>query len=241
MPVLVETILNDPLLPAAYPQDAREDAVKLGASLTLAKGQLLAKKTSDGLFYAYTPVNRVQTLAITGTLSAGGFRLGIVDKNGVLQVTPLIAYNAATADIQTAINAVIPQETATDQIVAGGTAITGTTLTFSGASYAALPQPLIQLYPDGLTGMTAGSVDDTTTLTGLETPTCVLIRATVTDANSLAYYSDSAVVSATNRGYQNAQVYSAGVFDTDKLTGYDAAAKAALNGRLLSSGFLRIP
>jgi hypothetical protein len=241
MPITVETFLSNPLQPAAYPQDAREEAVKLGASLTLAKGTVLAKKTSDSLFYAYANPNRVQTPAIAGTLSAGGYRLGIVDKNGVKQVTPLIAYNAVTADVQTAVNAVIPQETAVNQIVVGGTAHTAQTFTFSGVSYDATVQPIIEVYPDGLTGMETASVDDTTTTTGLETPSCLLIHAVKTDAAGRVYYSDSAVESSDNRSYAVAQVYVAGVFKTSDLTGWDADALAAFKARALPSGFVRIP
>jgi hypothetical protein len=241
MPQTVETVINNPLLPAAYPEDAREDVVVLGASLTLAKGTLLGKKTSDGLHYAYSNPDRVQTLAITGTLSAGSYSLGIVDKNGVKKVTPAIAYNANLAAIQTAVNAVIPQETATNQIVVGGTAHTATTFTFSGDSYDNTVQPIIEVYPDGLTGMETISVDDTTTTTGVETPTCFLKFAVKTDANGRVYYSDSAVESSDNRSFQHAQVYTAGVFKTSDLTGWDADALAAFNARLLPSGFVRIP
>lgn len=53
MPVTLNTTSLDQLEPKSFPSHAQEDAVNLGASLTLAKGTVLGKKTSDGLHYAY--------------------------------------------------------------------------------------------------------------------------------------------------------------------------------------------
>lgn len=53
MPTTLSTFNPAKLEPVEYPEDARIDAVKLGASLTLVKGTLLGKRTSDGLHYAY--------------------------------------------------------------------------------------------------------------------------------------------------------------------------------------------
>lgn len=41
------------LQPKQRPEDARQDAGAFGVSLTLAKGTVIGKKTSDGLLYAY--------------------------------------------------------------------------------------------------------------------------------------------------------------------------------------------
>jgi hypothetical protein len=41
------------LQPKQRPEDARQDAGVFGVSLTLAKGTVLGKKTSDGKLYAY--------------------------------------------------------------------------------------------------------------------------------------------------------------------------------------------
>ena len=41
------------LQPKQRPEDARQDAGAFGVSLTLVKGTVLGKKTSDGLLYAY--------------------------------------------------------------------------------------------------------------------------------------------------------------------------------------------
>lgn len=53
MPVTLETFNPAKLEPVEYPQDARIDAVQLGVSLTLVKGTILGKRTSNNLHYAY--------------------------------------------------------------------------------------------------------------------------------------------------------------------------------------------
>jgi hypothetical protein len=100
----------------------------------------------------------VQTLAITGTLTAGTFTLGMVDYAGVRRVTAPIAYNANIAAIQAALDDAF----GANAIVAGGTAITATTLTFSGANYAGKEQELIEVSTEGLTGEGNASVTRTT-------------------------------------------------------------------------------
>lgn len=45
--------MTNQLQPKQRPEDARQDAGAFGVSLTLVKGTLLGKKTSDGLLYAY--------------------------------------------------------------------------------------------------------------------------------------------------------------------------------------------
>lgn len=216
---------------------ARTRAGEFGASQTLAKGTLLAQKTADSKMYAYAQMNVVQTMAIVGTLSAGGYRLQIVDKNGVVQTTALIAYNASTADIQTAINAVIPQESATNQIVVGGTAQTATTFTFSGASYLGKPQSIIVVEPDGLTGMTSASVTDSTTLTGLEKAVGILRRDIVVDANGFIMWGPSgSVLDLLHPGDRTELFYISGDFLISELVGYDAGALADLNGTVWGTG-----
>lgn len=53
MPTTLETFNPAKLEPVTFPEDARIDAAMLGASLTLAKGTLLGKRTSDSKLYAY--------------------------------------------------------------------------------------------------------------------------------------------------------------------------------------------
>lgn len=53
MPTTLETWNPARLEPVQYPQDARTDAARLGVSLTLAKGTVLGKRTSNNRLYAY--------------------------------------------------------------------------------------------------------------------------------------------------------------------------------------------
>lgn len=45
--------MTNQLQPKQRPEDARQDAGAFGASLTLDKGTIIGKRTSDGLLYAY--------------------------------------------------------------------------------------------------------------------------------------------------------------------------------------------
>jgi hypothetical protein len=53
MPTTLNTYSFDQLEPKEFPELAKTDAVKFGASLTLAKGTVLGKRTSDNKHYAY--------------------------------------------------------------------------------------------------------------------------------------------------------------------------------------------
>lgn len=57
MPTTMDVYSNAKLEPVEFPQDARIDAARLGASLTLAAGTVLGKKTSDSKLYAYNNSN----------------------------------------------------------------------------------------------------------------------------------------------------------------------------------------
>ncbi len=103
----------------------------------------------------------VRTTPGTAGLSAGSFKLGIVDLNGDMQWTGDIAYDANAAAINTALDAVLG---ATLVVAAGGGAPLVFTLTFSGAGYTELPQPLVLIDISELVG--ADSVDVTETVAG---------------------------------------------------------------------------
>jgi hypothetical protein len=236
MPITVETIVNDPLQAAAYPQDLRENAVRLGANLTLTKGILLAKLTSDGFYHAYAQPDRSQTIVIPGVLTAGTWTITATKSDGTQVTTGLLAYNATAADVATALNAVLG---ASAVAVSGD--YTGFIVVFSGTGYTKIKQPLITVDVAALTTPTSATVSDTTSLLGTEAPSCILIRACVTDASGLVYYSNSAVVTAVNRAYQHAQVYEAGTFKAADLRGWDDNAATAMGAHTTSSGYIRIP
>jgi hypothetical protein len=186
-------------------------------------------------------VNEVQTVAIAGTLSAGGYSIRLIDKDGKLKQTAVIAYNASVANVQTALDAV----TAANAIVAGGTAQSAMTLTFSGANYAALPQTLVEIIPDGLTGMTTIGVTRTTAgvdgrfvtgslvmpTDGSETPRAIFDKADglqVTDEDR-----------TTNLDIQCVDlVFGGGVVDASQILNYpaDTATQAWLKAQLRAVG-----
>jgi hypothetical protein len=124
--------------------------------------------TSTGVVTITSPtVNAVQTLSFTNSPS-GTFELSIVDYNGVKQVTAPITYSATAAtlvsNIQTAINAVIPQVSSVNQIVVSGTAVTAIALTWSGVNYTGTQPMLIGVTDDSLS---AGNVSVTYTTQGV--------------------------------------------------------------------------
>jgi hypothetical protein len=53
-PILLEEYTNLRLDPKQFPQDARVDCGRFGNSLTIARGTVLGKRTSDGKLYAYS-------------------------------------------------------------------------------------------------------------------------------------------------------------------------------------------
>lgn len=134
MPTQIETFSGVSLEPITNPEEAKTEAIVLGASLTLARGTVLGKRTSNNKHYAYN---------------------------------------------------------------------------------------------DSLTD-------------GTETATCILKHDVKTDASGNVYYGDSAVPSAVNLPHATAVAYIAGTFNTSELTGYNAAALADFQGRLTSTGYLRI-
>lgn len=134
MPTTLSTFAGAKLEPKSFPEDARVDAIRLGVSLTLAKGTVLGKRTSNNLHYAYN---------------------------------------------------------------------------------------------DALTD-------------GTNVATCILQYDVVTDANGKHYLGTNAVASEFNLPQMDTTAYVAGVFDTDDLTGYNAAAAADLHARVLPSGWISI-
>lgn len=102
--------------------------------------------------------NEVQTLTITGTPTGGTFRLTF---NGV--ETANIAYNAAAAAVQSALEAI--SSIGVGNVLCAGGALPGTpvTITFQG-NLAAEPVPLITVTSKALTGGSSpdGSVAETT-------------------------------------------------------------------------------
>jgi hypothetical protein len=64
MPTTLQTFSPDTLQPSMFPHDERTMAWNFGASLTLAKGTVLAKKASDGKLYAYVDATTAVSAAV---------------------------------------------------------------------------------------------------------------------------------------------------------------------------------
>lgn len=136
------------------------ESMLVDASQTLVRGQVVQKGVGDRIKAIGTLVNEVQLGAITGTLTAGSWHMRVPLADGGFEITPVLAYNSNTAAIQTALNALTGEASA---IVAGGTAITAMTFTFSGISYAGKTWPLIEIIPqDDLVVPTSIKVTQTT-------------------------------------------------------------------------------
>ena len=135
---------------------SREDLL-VDESQTLVMGEVCRAGPGGRKVTLTTAVNEVQTLGITGTLTAGTFTLSFVDLNGDIQTTDPIAYDAITSAIQTGIDTALGASIC----IAGGTAITAMTMTFSGVGYAGLPQAPIDIDTQAL----AGEEDTVVTIT----------------------------------------------------------------------------
>lgn len=219
MATLLETFNGANMLtPAQRPEDARQDAVAFGPNLTILKGTAVAIKASDKKAYplnanATGGANEVQTVAITGTLSAGTWSISL----GGVETGP-IAYNGNTAAIQSALDAAF----GSSQIVAGGTAETATTLTFSGSKFAGQPQSTVAVDITGVTGATGVTVTRTTP-GGVTDGTGLFVGFSMhdlaTDANGKVYFGSSVTAAAGYRlaPWSTAPIWVKGIFDPQDL------------------------
>jgi hypothetical protein len=105
-------------------------------------------------------VNEVQTVAFqgitAGTLTAGTFRIRLLDKNGVWQSFGDYAYNTAITTVQTDLDAVLGTSAVVIAATVSTTLAGGFTLTFSGTGYAATAQTMIVIDATG-TALVSGS------------------------------------------------------------------------------------
>jgi hypothetical protein len=136
------------------------------------KNQLIRKARDGSVFIASysatgittltsgTPANEVQTVTITGTPTGGDFTLTF---DG--QTTAAIAYNAAAAAVQSALEALANIDPG--DVTAGGGALPGTPVTVTfGGQYANSDVVLMTANGAGLTGGTTPAVAVTTTTPG---------------------------------------------------------------------------
>lgn len=133
-----------------FEEDARysREEILVDESQTLVMGEVCRAGAGDRKVTLTTAVDEVQTIGITGTLTAGSFALSFVDLDGSIQTTDPIAFDAITSAIQTGVDSALGASIVT----VAGTAITAMTFTFDGIGYAGLPQAPIVVDGTGLTG-----------------------------------------------------------------------------------------
>lgn len=135
------------------------DEMVVKASQTLVVGEIVHNNSSGQIESAKSSADEVQTIGITGTLTAGDFTLTFVEPVTLNRLTSdSIAYNANTAAIQTAINNAL----GASKVTVGGTAITAMTFTFDGGAYQEISHPLIDVDASDLTGNEDIKVERTT-------------------------------------------------------------------------------
>jgi hypothetical protein len=120
-----------------------------------------ARTASFGVFIDQVPgTNEVQTLTITGTPTGGTFTLTYAG-----QTTATIAFNAAAAAVQSALEAL--SNIAVGDVVCAGGALPGTPVTITfGGSLAGADVAQITAASGGLTGGTTPTATVTTTTPG---------------------------------------------------------------------------
>jgi len=161
------------------PRFSRE-AKLVDASQALVIGEVCTSGAGGRMKALGTHANEVQAIAITGSVSAGSFTLGIPQPDGGVVWTNPIAYNANTAGIQTGVDTT-PFGAS---IVVGGTAITAMTFTFSGVAYQGEGWDLIQFNSQGLTAEEDVSITRTTAGGRVVAATDEVQTATITGTGS---------------------------------------------------------
>ncbi len=137
---------------------SREDLL-IDASQTIVLGAVCRDGAAGRKALLGAEANEVQTVSITGTLTAGFYTLTFIDEDGEAQTAP-VAYDASdNAAVQTAVDTAMPA----GEVVVGGTVRTAQTFTFSGASVQGKTHPLIDVDYGGVTGAEDADVVRTTT------------------------------------------------------------------------------
>jgi len=215
---------NSWLQPIIRPKDAMTDAIRMGPG-TYVAGQVLGQKTDT-----ITGANDVQTLTIVG--DAGTFVLSFAGA-----VTPALPFSVTAAALQTALDnlSTIGNGVTGQVAVTGGPGATAAlVITFTNES-GNLPQPLIVIVTDAVTGSGhAVTIAHTTTgrivgghykeysdaaSDGSQIARCVLKYDTFVDNQGRVYAGGA---QNGSRDY-NAVAYFGGYFRTADLTGLDAA------------------
>jgi hypothetical protein len=228
MPVLdqvVNRFTMVPYLPYKEPELAKEMVVNIAPNSTILGGTVLGQVAAAA--------NEVQTVTLGASNTGGTFTLTVSSPIGSGTTTAL-AYNAASATVQAALVAIVGSGNVTATGSAGGPY----TVTFLG-TLAGMPLPFMT----GAGAMTGGT--NTVTIAhgtvgstlgtyaayvnaGTYDPARVILKYDVTtDANGN-------ILGQWGQTYQNAIVYTRGVFRTLTLIGWDSGARVDLGAHLES-------
>jgi len=112
-------------------------------------------------------INEVQTVNFGAAATGGTFKIGFTLASGAVVWTDTIAWSGTDATFLSNMNTAIDNVLGASQVVATAIAATDTdlgfVLTFSGATYAALPQSLVAIDAAALTSVSTVTVTRTTT------------------------------------------------------------------------------
>lgn len=239
----ITTFANQKLVPALYPHKAKTIAVKLAASVTLAKGTVLGELVG---------VQQVDQITITGTPTGGSFTLTVGG-----QITAAIPYNATPPQVQAALVAL--STVGVNGVSCTGTALPGGTIT---ATFSA-PGAVAMTHTDSLTGgttpavsvsqQTAGSSGTPGTYAaynagntnGSQTAKLILAYDAATDASGNITLGGQATGGEWGQTEPSVPAYMGGDFYTSDLVGLDAKAVSDLGAHFaqgtLDNGILVIP
>lgn len=209
-----------------WPGDGRTFAAAFAANQSLKKGTILGQINSG-------PASEEQTLSITGAPTGGTFTLTFSG-----QTTSPLAYNAAAAQVQAALESL--SSVGSGNVLGGGGALPGTpvTLTFRG-DLANQPQPLI-VVSASLTGGTSPAADVSQTAAGVaygkwaaygssnsdgtQIPRGILAIDVATDPAGRTTYGSTPIGGEHGEMYPSAPVYYKGEFRALDLVGLDSNA-----------------
>ncbi len=153
-------VVSDVILKEDDAQASRADLL-VDESQTLSIGEV-CKPGPNGRRVSMTAnADEVQTVNITGTVTAGTFSLKFVDLLGNIQITDPIAEDANNAGIQAGVDTALGANIVT--VGGGADDITAFTLTYDGLGYAGKKQTLAVVLPSSV--LMAGVENMTTTKT----------------------------------------------------------------------------
>lgn len=157
MATITEGLVVSDVVKKELPDRQSRRTETVAASQTLLRGAVVQKNSSDQILALAAEADEVQTTTIDGTLASGSFTISVVDLNGDLIETEVIAYDANAAAIEAGIATAI----GADMVTVAGT-VGSHTVTFDGVGYTELAQTLLVYDTSLLVGSEDAKVSRTT-------------------------------------------------------------------------------